>query len=100
MTTSRQRVVDALLQAVDEVNSILPDGQKLARVATLALHGPGSALDSIALINLLVAAEDKVAAATGRTVALTTLVAETDPARYRTLEGLADLTLAALELEP
>ena len=91
------RVLEALLQAIDEVNSILPNSQKLERAATLALHGPSSQLESITLINLLVAAEEKLSASLGQSPPLTTLIADVDPARYATLNDLAHLTLEALE---
>lgn len=91
------RVLEALLLAIDEVNSILPNSQKLERAATLVLHGPKSRMESITLINLLIAAEEKLGASFGQSPALTTLVADSDPARYTTLDDLARLTVEALE---
>jgi hypothetical protein len=89
-------VLEALLEAIDEVNAILPDSEKLERRATLALHGSDSRIESITLINLLVAAEERLAARFGKSPPLTTLIADVDPARYATLNDLAHLTAEAL----
>lgn len=47
----------AIYSAIDQVNQHLPAGMSLAKSPSQALMGSGSKLDSIALVNLIVAVE-------------------------------------------
>ena len=58
--TTQERVTQALHAAIDEVNLQLPvDGQIETADSTL-LTGEGGALDSLALMNLIVQVEEKL----------------------------------------
>jgi hypothetical protein len=94
----RERVLQALLSAVDAVNPLLPRGRKLARSPEAVLVGDGSPLDSLGLVNLIVAAEEKVQEAFD--VSLTLLDEEALAPGGRpslTLAALADHLHAMLE---
>ena len=93
---SRERVIQALLRAVDEVNPQLPRGRKLARSLDAVLVGDASPLDSLGLVNLVVAAEEKVEQAFGVTVSLVDEAAAPE-GPFRTLGTLADHLQAVLE---
>ncbi len=53
-------ILKALYDAVEQVNIDLPADQKLAKSPVTVLFGPGSSLDSLGLVNLIVAAEQKI----------------------------------------
>ena len=98
MTTEEMpRILHALYEAIDDVNSMLPNGQKLECSGALVLHGPGSLLDSITFINFLIAAEDRMAGTFGLSPQFTVLFETTDPERYRTLEDFARFAAGTLK---
>lgn len=57
---SRDRVLQTLFSAIDRVNPLLPRGRKLPKSADTVLLGDASPLDSLGLVNLIVAAEQKL----------------------------------------
>ncbi len=58
--TTREQVIKAVFGAVDRVNQELPaDGQLEMRLDAVVL-GPGGVLDSLALLNLIVAVDQAV----------------------------------------
>jgi hypothetical protein len=60
MKTVNAASVSALLhKAVDELNLQLPKGKKLSKEDSTALVGATSVLDSLLLMNLIVAVEEK-----------------------------------------
>jgi acyl carrier protein len=65
------RVVALVLRAVAELNQMLPDGSRLREDTSCALVQPQGPLDSLGVINLLVAVEDQVEAEFGRRPNLT-----------------------------
>ena len=90
-TASREAVLQALFEAVDAVNAQLPRGRRLSRSAETALLGDASPLDSLGLVSLIVAAEEKVEEAFG--VSLTLVDEAARPAGespFQTLSTLAD----------
>jgi acyl carrier protein len=58
----RTQVRDALYEAVDEVNELLPPEEQIAKSPETVLFGSTGRLDSLGLINLIVAVEKRVAA--------------------------------------
>jgi hypothetical protein len=83
------RVMNALLEAVDEVNRQLPRGRRLARSPQAVLLGDASPLDSLALVNFMVAAEEKVEREFGVTLSLVDDAELSPEGPYRTLATLA-----------
>ncbi len=65
------RVVALVLRAVAELNQMLPDGSRLREDTSCALVQPQGPLDSLGVINLLVAVEEQVEAEFGRRPNLT-----------------------------
>jgi hypothetical protein len=68
---TRARILKAVLEAVDDVNELLPIGRRIPRDAAAALAGPNGHLDSLALANLVLAAEERISDALGKPVVLT-----------------------------
>jgi len=53
-------VRQVVLSAIDEINATLPDARKLTKQPETRLFGRGSALDSLGLVNLIVAVEQRL----------------------------------------
>ena len=51
---------DVVFQAINRVNELLPDSSALAKRADEPLAGVGSKLDSMGIVNLIVAVEEEV----------------------------------------
>lgn len=60
-----ERAVELIYQAVDEINPTLPANARVAKSPETVLYGPGGALDSLGLVNLVVAVEEALANETG-----------------------------------
>ncbi|MBT6295730.1 MAG: hypothetical protein HOJ14_04130, partial [Nitrospina sp.] len=58
--TELEKILNCIYEAVDEVNEQLPDGQKLEKSPDTVLFGESGKLESIDLVNVLVATEDSV----------------------------------------
>lgn len=69
MSTS-DRVVQCIYRVLDEFNQELPVGLKLAKSTDTVLYGESGQLDSINLVHLIVAVEEKVEAEFGQAVTL------------------------------
>jgi acyl carrier protein len=91
------RVLEALLRAVDEVNQQLPGERRLERSEATPLTGESGSLDSLGLINLIVAAEQKIQETFVATITLTderAMSREESP--FRTIGTLADYITSLL----
>lgn len=64
-------IVRIVQDAIGELNEQLPDGQKLACSPETPLYGAGGAVDSVGLLNLIVAVERRIADELGKTISLT-----------------------------
>lgn len=60
MNNDRRRVLDALLAAIADVNEQLPKERRLATAPNVVLCGEGGALDSLGLLNFMLAAERRL----------------------------------------
>lgn len=60
MLSLDQRVVQCVLSVIDEFNEELPAGLKLGKSMDTALYGPSGQLDSLNLVQLIVALEQKL----------------------------------------
>jgi hypothetical protein len=94
---ARDRVLQALLSAVDEVNAMLPRGRRLARSPGATLVGDASPLDSLGLVNLIVAAEQKVEEEFGASLPLLDEAVAAPEGGALTVAGLADRLSRMLE---
>jgi acyl carrier protein len=68
--TTNERILQAIYRAVDEVNDTLPPERKLAKSPDTVLFGRAGTLDSLGLVNLIVAAEREVQEEFGAAIAL------------------------------
>lgn len=78
-----------IYEAIADVNPLLPAGQELVAEADASLAKPDGPLDSLGLVNLIVAVEGKVQGAWGRPAGLMAALeipAEASP--FRTVETL------------
>ena len=55
-----KKVVEKILQAIEEINDQLPQKQKLAQSTSTVLFGKDGKLDSLGLVNLLVIIEQNI----------------------------------------
>lgn len=65
-----KEIVNLIYEAMDEVNQMLPPEQHLRKSADMYLHGSSGKIDSLALINLIVAIEQKIEEKFGVSVTL------------------------------
>jgi hypothetical protein len=87
----RERIVHMIYEAVDQVNDDLPARNRLEKSLDTVLLGPSSRLDSIGLVNLIVATEGKVADQFGVVVTLADERAMSQSnSPFRTIGRLAD----------
>ena len=71
----RETITRAVLDAIRDTNALLPPGRTLEVSENAVLLG-SDGLDSLGLVNLLVAVENRSRAATGRSVSLADSLAE------------------------
>jgi hypothetical protein len=71
MSDTRRRILQAVLEAVDEVNEQLPADRRIPRTPAAPLAGTNGNLDSLGLVNLILGAERKIADALGVSIVLT-----------------------------
>jgi acyl carrier protein len=68
--STSDRVVECIYRVLDEFNQDLPAGLKLVKSADTVLYGEHGQLDSINLVHLIVAVEEKVEGEFGVAVTL------------------------------
>lgn len=96
--TNNERITNVIFSAVEEVNDQLPRKQRLEKSIDTILFGKSGKLDSLALVNLIVAVEEKIQEEFGVTV---TLADERAMSRtnspFKSLGTLADYVALLLE---
>lgn len=89
---------ELVLEAIAELNRQLPKKQRLATDDGAALFGPGSALDSLGLVNLVVLVEQRVEDRFAVELGLTAdALAGGDPAELATVGRFKGLVARLLE---
>ena len=86
----RTRVLEQIYAALDVINLQLPSSKRLPRTPTTVIVGPGGVLDSLGIVNFVLALEEKIGDAIGRPVQLLDpelLALEQGP--FRTVDALA-----------
>ncbi len=71
MEIEHQRVVEAIFDAIDDLNGLLPKEQRLEKSLGTVLYGSSGRLDSLAFVNLVVAVEQKIQQEFGHAISLT-----------------------------
>ncbi len=70
MITS-ENINETIFNALDEINQLLSDDNKIKKKEDTVLYGANSRLDSLGLVNLIVAVEQRVQDELGQSVDLT-----------------------------
>ena len=88
---SKNTLEDIVYPAVDEIKHVLPEGAKLHRSPETVLFGNGAVLDSINLVNFILAVEERAEAVTGRQIRLVTENAMSrSKSPFKTLQTISD----------
>ena len=58
--TDKEKVIQAIFDAIDEVNSALPADQQLEKSEDEVLYGQSGKLDSLGFVNLIVTIEEAI----------------------------------------
>ena len=69
--TQREKILNSIYGALDEVNEQLPDDQQLEKSPDTVLLGESGKIESIDLVNILVATEENVEEAFGVPLSIT-----------------------------
>lgn len=99
MTATQERVTQAIFQAIDAINQGRAPSQRVAKSLDAVLMGAGAILDSMGLVNLIVAVEEEIAEALGVAINIADEQARSQPnSPFRTVRSLADY-ISALVVE-
>ncbi len=98
LMSAQETANSAIGAAIVDLNRQRAADQHLVQTADTALIGPGTNLDSLGLITLIVAVEQKVEELSGRTISLTDLTGDTgDESALRTIGTLTNYLISQLE---
>ena len=96
--TDNEKIMQAVLEAIDELNGQLPKGERLGKSADTPLFGTGGSLDSLGLVSLVTTVEQIIEEKFG---AATTLLENIDAIEndnpFETVKTLADYVASILE---
>jgi acyl carrier protein len=99
-TTTRAAILGAVLEAIRDANAVLPPDALLEVSADATLLEASGGLDSLGLVQLLVAVETRCRSAVGRAVILTdAIVAPPERSPFRTVRTLVAHIEEQLALE-
>ena len=94
----RSQVASAVLAAIEELNQDLPSGATLEPVPETVLFGRGSRLDSLGLVNLIVAVEGALADELDVEITLADEKAMSQASSpFRTVDTLVDYIVTRLQ---
>ncbi len=93
----RFAVLEVVFQAIDVINGLRTEDEQVPRTPDAVLAGPGGALDSLALVTLILNVESRVEGATGVEIGLLDDGDFGDDLeRIRTPEAITELVLNQL----
>lgn len=95
--SNKEKIIDAIYAAVDEINQQLPQEKQLDKTCDTVLFGKSGKLDSLGLVNLIVATEQKIEDEFEVTLTLAdekAMSQKTSP--FKTVGTLADYILSIL----
>ncbi|MDP6735144.1 MAG: hypothetical protein QF732_01415 [Nitrospinaceae bacterium] len=96
--TQRDKVLKSIYEAVDEVNEQLPEERTLEKSPDTVLLGEAGRLESIELVNILVATESNVEDAFGVPISVTDERAISEKnSPFKTIESLCNFISNLLE---
>ena len=95
----KEKVIQAIFRAVDELNQQLPRRQRLRKSVDTFLFGDHGVLDSLGLVNLIVTTEQKIEEEFGIAITLSDekALSQKDNSPFETIEKLADYISLFLE---
>lgn len=94
----KSQVVSAVFAAIEELNEDLPSDAALEPASDTVLFGRGSRLDSLGLVNLIVAVEGSLADELDVEITLADEKAMSQASSpFRTVDTLADYIVTSLE---
>lgn len=92
------KIIDCVYAAIDEANEERGDKPPLEKSIDTPLHGDAGGLDSLALVNFVLAVEDNVESAFGSPVMLSDDRAlSQDPSPFQSVGALAEYIETLLE---
>jgi len=102
MPTGRtQRIERAVFRAIDEINQARAREQRLEKSSDTVLMGESGRLDSLGLVNLVVAVEEQVAEEFGVTINIADTRARLQTANpYQTVSSLVEYIASILARDP
>jgi acyl carrier protein len=96
--SDRENVIRLIYQAIDEFNLQHPPEERLEKSAESVLFGPEGRLDSLGLVDLILAAEQKIAEELDAVVTLADEKAMSQKSSpFRTVGALADYVCILLD---
>ena len=96
--TKKERVIQAIFNAVDEINQQFPKEDRLEKSIDAVLFGQSAKLDSLGLVNLIVTTEQKIEEEFDTTITLANEKAMSQKnSPFRTIETLAGYIFLLLE---
>ena len=96
--TDSDQIASVIYDAIDELNQQRPESAHLPKTLQTALFGNSGQLDSLALINLIVAVEDKFENEFGYSISLTEEWARSHQINpFRSVKTLIDYTCGLIE---
>ncbi len=96
--TARNKILKGIYVAIDEVNEQLPEDQNLEKSLETVLLGSSGKLESINLVNLLVAIEENIEETFGIPISITDERAVSEKnSPFRTVETLCNFVLNLLD---
>jgi|TARA_B100000959_G_C14891543_1_gene586942 acyl carrier protein len=91
MMTERDKILKSIYEAVDEVNEQLPEDQALEKSPDTVLLGESGKLESIDLVNILVATEENIEEAFDTPISITDERAVSEKnSPFKTIDTLCD----------
>ena len=95
---ARNKILEGIYAAIDEVNEQLPEGQNLEKSLETVLLGSSGKLESVNLVNLLVAIEENIEETFGIPISITDERAVSEKnSPFRTVETLCNFMLNLLD---
>lgn len=96
--TGNEKIVQAIMASIDEVNEQLPKEEKMEKSDDSVLFGNGGTLDSLGLVSLITTLEQKIEEQFGITATLLEDIADLENDNpFETVQTLANYTASILE---
>jgi len=94
----RQRILNVIYQAIDDVNQQLPKDRRLTKSPGADLYSPSSPLDSLGAVNLILAVEERIEEEFGVAVNIADrVVSNRDNNPFRSVSTLSDYLESILQ---